>query len=146
MIVPAYLPYYVVTGTLGTIAALLFGLRSALGNAGWSIEDRTATLRAATITVVGWFLLALALASVRCLSYRRGSSPHDPARPELGQKVLGAHKPLQLDVNRTNILQRMGIRTRPRRRAQQVAKLDGPHVDSVVRPPVPDLHDVDRAR
>jgi hypothetical protein len=63
MIVPAYLPYYVLTGAIGTIAALLFGLRSALRNAGWTTEDRTATIRAATITVIGWFFLAIALAS-----------------------------------------------------------------------------------
>ena len=30
MIVPAYLPYYVVAGTIGVIAAILFGLSSAL--------------------------------------------------------------------------------------------------------------------
>jgi hypothetical protein len=60
---PAYLPYYVLTGAIGTIAALLFGLRGALRNAGWSTHERTATLGAATIGVIGWFLLTLALAS-----------------------------------------------------------------------------------
>jgi len=63
MIVPAYLPYYVLTCAIGTIAAILFGLRRALGNAGWTPYDRTVTIRAATITVIGWFLLAIALAS-----------------------------------------------------------------------------------
>ena len=63
MIVPAYLPYYVLTGTIGMIAALLFGLRSALRNAGWTTYDRTVTVGAAAITVIGWFLLAIALAS-----------------------------------------------------------------------------------
>ena len=63
MIVPAYLPYYVLTGTIGMIAALLFGLRSALRNAHWTTYDRTATIRVAAITVIGWFLLALVLAS-----------------------------------------------------------------------------------
>ncbi len=63
MIVPAYLPYYVLTGAIGMIAAILFGLRSALRNAGWTTHDRTVTVRAATITVIGWFLLAIALAS-----------------------------------------------------------------------------------
>jgi hypothetical protein len=62
MIVPVYLPYYVVTGTIGVIAALLFGLRRALSNAGWTTEDRKATLSAATVTVIGWFFLAIALA------------------------------------------------------------------------------------
>src|ERR1700724_1881933 len=63
MIIPAYLPYYVLTGTIGMIAALLFGLRSALRNAGWTTYDRTVTVGAAAITVIGWFLLAIALAS-----------------------------------------------------------------------------------
>ena len=63
MIVPAYLPYYVLTGAIGTIAAILFGLRSALRTAGCTTYYRTVTASAATITVIGWFLLALALAS-----------------------------------------------------------------------------------
>src|ERR1700730_471065 len=63
MIVPAYLPYYVLTCAIGTIAAILFGLRRALRNAGWTTYERTVTIRAATITVIGWFLLAIALAS-----------------------------------------------------------------------------------
>jgi hypothetical protein len=63
MIVPAYLPYYVLTGTIGAIAAILFGLRGALRSAGWTADDCAATFRAATITVIGWFLLTLALAS-----------------------------------------------------------------------------------
>jgi hypothetical protein len=62
MIVPAYLPYFVLTGAIGAIAAILFGLRSALGNAGWTAHDRAVTSSAATITVIGWFLLATALA------------------------------------------------------------------------------------
>src|SRR3984893_2706348 len=64
MIVPAYLPYYVIAGAIGAIAAILFGLRSALRNAHWTTEDRTSAVRAAALTVIGWFLLTLALASV----------------------------------------------------------------------------------
>jgi hypothetical protein len=63
MFVPAYLSYYVLTGAIGMIAAILFGLRSALRNAGWTTYDRTVTVGAAAITVIGWFLLAIALAS-----------------------------------------------------------------------------------
>ncbi|MDQ6702642.1 MAG: hypothetical protein M3Z96_05835 [Pseudomonadota bacterium] len=63
MNVPADLSYYVLTFAIGTIAAILFGLRSALRNAGWTAYDHAVTSRAATITVVGWFLLAIALAS-----------------------------------------------------------------------------------
>lgn len=71
MIVPAYLPYFVLTFAIGTIAAILFGLRSALRDAGWTINDRAVTVRAATIALIGWFLLTLALASVD--AYRAAS-------------------------------------------------------------------------
>jgi hypothetical protein len=64
MIVPAYLPYVVLTFAIGTIAAILVGLRSALRGAGWTAYDSTLTVRAATIALIGWFLLTLALASV----------------------------------------------------------------------------------
>jgi uncharacterized membrane protein len=64
MIVPAYLPYYVVAGTIGMMAAILFGLSRALRDAGWAADERIASVRAAAITVVGWFLLTIALASV----------------------------------------------------------------------------------
>jgi hypothetical protein len=64
MIVPAYLPYVVLTFAIGTIAAILVGLRSALRDAGWTTYDRAVTVRAATIALIGWFLLTLALASV----------------------------------------------------------------------------------
>ena len=63
MIIPAYLPYYVIVGAISVIAAALLGLRSALRNAGWITRDRTVTVGAAAITVIGWFLLAIALAS-----------------------------------------------------------------------------------
>jgi len=63
MIVPAYLPYYVIIGAIGVMAAILFGLRSALRNAGWTPYDRAVTASAATITLIGWFFLAIALAS-----------------------------------------------------------------------------------
>src|ERR1700730_10125355 len=63
MIVPAYLPYYVLTCAIGTIAAILFGLRCALRNAGWTTYDRTVTIRVATITVIVWFFLSIARAS-----------------------------------------------------------------------------------
>jgi hypothetical protein len=63
MIIPAYLSCYVLTFAIGTIAAILFGLRSALRNAGWTTHDRAVTVRAATIALIGWFLLTLTLAS-----------------------------------------------------------------------------------
>jgi hypothetical protein len=63
MIVPVYLSYYVVTGTVGVIAAILLGLRSALAKAGWTTYERIVTVSAATVTVIGWFFLAIALAS-----------------------------------------------------------------------------------
>ena len=64
IIVPAYRPYYVVAGTIGVRAAILFGLSSALRSAGWAADERAATVRAAAIILIGWFLLTTALASI----------------------------------------------------------------------------------
>jgi hypothetical protein len=75
MIVPDYLPYYVVAGTIGVIAVILFGLRSALRNAGWGAYERAATVRAAAITLIGWFLLTIALTSIDAY---RGSAERIP--------------------------------------------------------------------
>lgn len=61
MTVPAFLPFYVVTGSLGIIVALLLGLRAALRHAGWPERERAATIRGAAIILAGWFLLAAAL-------------------------------------------------------------------------------------
>ena len=40
MIIPAYLPYYVVTGAIGVIATILFGLSKALSKSVWGASDR----------------------------------------------------------------------------------------------------------
>ena len=52
MIVPAYLPYYVLTFAIGAVAAILFGLRGSLRSAGWTTYDRTVTVGAAAITII----------------------------------------------------------------------------------------------
>ena len=41
MTVPVYLPYYVLAGSIGIIAALLFGLGKALNRAGWPAYQRS---------------------------------------------------------------------------------------------------------
>jgi hypothetical protein len=64
MIVPAYLPCYVVAGSIGVMATILFGLSNALRNAGWAAYERAAAVRTAAIIVIGWFLLTIALASI----------------------------------------------------------------------------------
>jgi hypothetical protein len=63
MIFPAYLPYYIVAGAISVMATILFGLSSALRNAGWAAYERTATILVVAITIIGWFLLAITLAS-----------------------------------------------------------------------------------
>ena len=61
MTIPTYLPYYVLIGTIATIATILFGLRTALANAVWRKQDRAVAFASASIVLIGWFLLALAL-------------------------------------------------------------------------------------
>ena len=62
MIVPAYLPYYVVAGTIGVRATILFGVREALRNAGWVVNERAVAVRVAAITIIGWFVVTTGLA------------------------------------------------------------------------------------
>ena len=61
MTVPAYLPYYIFAGGVGIITAILLGLRLALAKANWPQPDHGATLRTASLILIGWFLVAIAL-------------------------------------------------------------------------------------
>ena len=62
MTIPTYLPFPVLIGAIATITAIVFGLHAALAKAGWSEHDRTVAVRLSAAILVGWFLLALALA------------------------------------------------------------------------------------
>ena len=61
MSVPGYLPYYVLAGSAGIIAALLLGLRRALSRAEWSRDDQSRVMRISTAVLIGWFGIAFAL-------------------------------------------------------------------------------------
>jgi len=61
MTIPTYLPYVVMFGAIGAITAILFGVRNALANAGWSKRDRAAAFRITAVILISWFLVALAL-------------------------------------------------------------------------------------
>lgn len=62
MTIPTYLPFHVLIGAIATITAIVFGLHTALAKTGWSDHDRTVAVRLSAAILVGWFLLALALA------------------------------------------------------------------------------------
>lgn len=56
---PTYLIPYVLTGTLATVAAILFGLHKALKLAGWPDRDRKRAFRMVAILLNAWFFAAL---------------------------------------------------------------------------------------
>ncbi len=58
---PGYLLPFVVSGTLVTLSAVLFGLHQALKLARWSTRDRRQAVWVATTLLVGWFFAALLL-------------------------------------------------------------------------------------
>jgi hypothetical protein len=58
---PVYLLPFVLSGTLVTLAAVLFGLHRALKLARWSTRDRRQVVWIATVLPVGWFFAALFL-------------------------------------------------------------------------------------
>ncbi|HYE37322.1 hypothetical protein [Methylocaldum sp.] len=62
MTIPAYLPYYVITGSFGIIAAILLGLRDSLIKADWSTHERDRTIRTVSAGIIGWFVVAVMLA------------------------------------------------------------------------------------
>ncbi len=62
MTIPAYLPYYVLGGSVAIIATLLFGLNVALKRAGWPEIDRKAAVRGSAFVLLGWFAITVVLA------------------------------------------------------------------------------------
>jgi hypothetical protein len=62
MTIPAYLTLYVLIGSLTIILTILFGLRNALANSGWREHDRVVAFRSSAAVLIGWLLLAIALA------------------------------------------------------------------------------------
>ena len=61
MNVPVYLPYYVLIGSVGIIAALMYGLARALERAHWALADRRRVLFVTGAVLVGWFVAVIAL-------------------------------------------------------------------------------------
>lgn len=62
MTIPSYLPYFILTGTLFMLGAILFGLHLALQRAGWTPRERRASFGWAAVVLFGWFAVAVALA------------------------------------------------------------------------------------
>ena len=62
MTIPTFLPYYVLLGTAGIIAAVLIGLNRALKQAHWPVKRRKGTVGIAAAVLLLWFAGAVALA------------------------------------------------------------------------------------
>ncbi len=83
MTAPGYLRYYVLIGSVGVVATLLFGLRHALSHVDWSADDQHRVVRMATVVLIGWFGLAIALGVL-------GVYPGAPDRlPTIQYGILG---------------------------------------------------------
>src|SRR6266851_1702668 len=70
----------------------------------------------------------------------------DLTRAQLGKKVLGSSEILHLDINRTDLADRVSVGAGASRGSQHIAQLLGAPVDFSVGTTVPDLDDVDLAR
>jgi hypothetical protein len=62
--IPSYLPFFVVAGSISTLAAVIFGLNQALKRANWPASERRPTVQTTALVLTGWFALAVALASL----------------------------------------------------------------------------------
>lgn len=61
MTIPAYLPFFVLIGSLAMVVTILLGLHNALAHSAWTEHDRAVALRSSAVILIGWFLLASAL-------------------------------------------------------------------------------------
>ena len=61
MTIPTYLPYFVLPSTTAMVIAILYGLNRALADAAWPARDRLRTVLAATVILLGWLALSIAL-------------------------------------------------------------------------------------
>ena len=64
MTIPTFLPYYVLLGTAGIIAALLIGLDRALARAHWPVKQRKSIVGIAALILVLWLAAAAALGAL----------------------------------------------------------------------------------
>ena len=61
MSIPEFLPYYVLAGTAAIVAAMLYGLNSALMRAHWPAQERRRAVLGAGVILLGWLAAAIAL-------------------------------------------------------------------------------------
>jgi hypothetical protein len=62
MSIPAYLPYFVLSGTTAIVIAILYGVNRALVAADWPAPSRKRTVRTIAAVLIGWLLLSIWLA------------------------------------------------------------------------------------
>jgi hypothetical protein len=62
MAIPIYLPLSIVAGCIATLAAVIVGANQALKRSNWAETERRPTIRTLLAVLVGWFLIASALA------------------------------------------------------------------------------------
>src|ERR1700704_6867749 len=73
--VPAYLPPYILGGTVVIVVAVLFGLHRALKRARWPDQDRRHAVLSIAMLLVGWFSATLLLS---WFEFYRGASSRVP--------------------------------------------------------------------
>lgn len=75
MTVPGYVVYTELGGSLGIVAALIFGLRHVIARTGWHVAERVRIQRAISFGLIAWFGTALALS---WFGYFRGAADRVP--------------------------------------------------------------------
>src|SRR5215510_12845170 len=75
MSIPAYLPYFIATGTVAVLITILYGLNRALAAAHWPAADRTRTLSVAALILLGWLAVAITLSALGIYHVTSGDRP-----------------------------------------------------------------------
>ena len=75
MTIPTYLPYFVTAGTAAMLIAILYGLNRSFAEANWPAQIRTRTFVAASIILVGWLAVSVALGAAGFYHVQSGELP-----------------------------------------------------------------------
>jgi len=73
--IASYLPFTVIAGCVATIVTAVIGISGAAKRSNWNESRRTQTVQVAAAVLVGWFVLAVALALLGVYSGASGKIP-----------------------------------------------------------------------
>jgi hypothetical protein len=75
MSIPAYLPYFVLNGTIAMLVAILYGINRALADANWPTPNLRRALLISTSVLIGWLAVSIMLGAMGVYHVDRSAIP-----------------------------------------------------------------------